>query len=135
LLSLGSSKLSDKSLSKIADSCPNLNYLSLGHNEHITDISMIDIAHSCPKLRYLSLWCCSITDETLKTVAYSCPGLQHLRLMSCGGISDVGVCAIATSCRDIIDFSFESCGVSDISVKKLHNRVQESEASIWIGVI
>ncbi|CAJ0916230.1 10038_t:CDS:2 [Entrophospora sp. SA101] len=118
-LSLGSSKLSDKSLSKIADSCPNLNYLSLGHNKHITDISMIDIAHSCPKLRYLSLWCCSITDETLKAVAYSCPGLQHLRLMSCGGISDVGVCAIATSCRNIIDFSFESCGVSDISVKKI----------------
>ena len=40
-LSLGSSKLSDKSLSKIADSCSNLNYLSLGPDKHITDISII----------------------------------------------------------------------------------------------
>ncbi|CAG8743025.1 20228_t:CDS:1 [Gigaspora rosea] len=54
-LSLGSSDLSDKSLNKIADSCPNLKYLSLECEENITDVSMIDIAHSCPKLRYLSL--------------------------------------------------------------------------------
>src|SRR5438128_96512 len=112
-LSLGFSNLSDESLSKIAHSCTNLTYLSLGRNRYIIDISMIKTAHYCPKLCYLSMWCCKITDETLKAVAYFCPKLQHLGLISCEGISDMGVCVIATSCRNIINLSFESCAVSD----------------------
>ncbi|CAG8490122.1 39054_t:CDS:2 [Gigaspora margarita] len=118
-LSLGSSDISDNSLNKIADSCSNLEYLSLECDKNITNISMIKIAHSCPKLQYLSLLHCGITDETLKAIAYFCPELQHLRLISCEGISDMGVCVIATSCRNIIDLSLEGCAVSDISVKKI----------------
>ncbi|RHZ84511.1 hypothetical protein Glove_80g5 [Diversispora epigaea] len=119
-LKLGSSKITDISLRTVAQSCINLRCLKLGYSKHITDISIIKIAQNCPYLEYLGLQTSNITDASLKQIAESCPKLLILSLVGCQKITDGGICAISSACPNMQLYALEDCeGITDISVKKI----------------
>ncbi|CAG8806102.1 18369_t:CDS:2, partial [Dentiscutata erythropus] len=119
-LKLKSYKLSDISLKKVAHLCTNLRYLKLKYNEHITDTSIVLIGQNCSYLEYLGLWGANITDASLKQIAESCPKLHTLRLIDCEKITDQGVYAIASAYPNMQKYVLDDCGeITDISVKKI----------------
>jgi hypothetical protein len=50
-LNLNNQSISDISMIKIAEGCPNINSLSLKGCENITDTSVVKIAESCPIIK------------------------------------------------------------------------------------
>ncbi|RHZ76349.1 hypothetical protein Glove_198g86 [Diversispora epigaea] len=119
-LKLESSKLSDISLKEIAQLCTNLHCLKLGYSKHITDVSIIKIVQNCPHLEYLGLRSSNITDTSLKQITESCPKLFILSLVGCQKITDESICAIALTCSNMQFYTLEDCeGITDILVKKI----------------
>ncbi|QHN78631.1 F-box protein [Arachis hypogaea] len=71
---------SDRSLALVAESCPNLEVLSIRSCPHVTDDSISRIALRCPKLRELDVsYCYEISHVSLALVGKNCPNLKVLK--------------------------------------------------------
>ena len=58
----------------------------------MNDPAIVRLATSCTQLTYLSLGLCStVKDTSLKALATHCPRLAHLNLFGCAYISERGV--------------------------------------------
>ncbi|CAJ0643991.1 13651_t:CDS:1 [Entrophospora sp. SA101] len=77
--------ISDVSVKKIAQCCPDLQYLNASWN-CISDDSICIIVRSCPNLEQLYLEGCNITDVTMTALANLC-NLQKLDIEECDRIS------------------------------------------------
>ncbi|CAH1769377.1 10942_t:CDS:1, partial [Entrophospora sp. SA101] len=77
--------ISDVSVKKIAQCCPDLQYLNASWN-CISDDSICIIVRSCPNLEQLYLEGCNITDITMTALANLC-NLQKLDIEECDRIS------------------------------------------------
>ena len=116
--------ITDRCISEITQSCPNLKYIniaSLYRDSNISSASVIEIARSCPSLVYLNLnGQPSINDESICVIARSCVNLQHLDLSFNEIITDKAICAIATGCPDMRNYFLEGCErITDKSIKKI----------------
>ncbi|XP_057760845.1 F-box protein SKIP1-like [Arachis stenosperma] len=71
---------SDRSLALVAESCSNLEVLSIRSCPHVTDDSISRIALRCPKLRELDVsYCYEISHVSLALVGKNCPNLKVLK--------------------------------------------------------
>ncbi|KAL4216584.1 hypothetical protein ACF0H5_024307 [Mactra antiquata] len=87
----GSSRLTDNTLRKIAECCPNLQSLHLNHCTKVTNGGVNSLARNCHHIIELQLnHCCRVGDDALSEIVLGCPNITCLHLMSCG-IGDTGV--------------------------------------------
>ncbi|MED6107338.1 hypothetical protein PIB30_012987 [Stylosanthes scabra] len=71
---------SDRSLAFVAESCPNLEVLSIRSCPNVTDDSISKIALRCPKLRELDVsYCYEISHDSLALIGKNCPNLKVLK--------------------------------------------------------
>ncbi|KAJ4844064.1 hypothetical protein Tsubulata_029257 [Turnera subulata] len=71
---------SDRSLSLVADRCPNLEVLSIRSCPNVTDASVAQIAYKCTKLRELDIsYCYEISHESLVMIGSNCANLKVLK--------------------------------------------------------
>ena len=102
--------ITDKGLSSIVNSCPNLSVLDLRLCRQITDIGMDAIARSCKHLTSLNLGDCQqISESALKKVASSCKSLTTLVLLRWEHLTNEGLEAIAVSRPGFTSLSLFGC--------------------------
>ncbi|KAL0289257.1 UNVERIFIED_CONTAM: F-box protein SKIP1 [Sesamum angustifolium] len=71
---------SDRSLSLVAQRCPNLEVLSIKSSPHVTDAIMAEIASGCPKIKELNIsYCYEISHKTLAIIGSHCPNIYMLK--------------------------------------------------------
>ncbi|XVE53634.1 hypothetical protein DITRI_Ditri03aG0018700 [Diplodiscus trichospermus] len=71
---------SDLSLNLAAQSCPNLQVLSIKSSPHVTDASIALIAYHCRNLKQLDIsYCYEISHESLVLIGRNCPNLTVLK--------------------------------------------------------
>ncbi|KVH88849.1 F-box protein SKIP1-like [Cynara cardunculus var. scolymus] len=71
---------SDRSLSLVAQRCPNLEVLSIKSCPNVTDESMVNLASGCPKLRELDIsYCYEISHESLVMLGRKCTKIVTLK--------------------------------------------------------
>jgi hypothetical protein len=82
----GYHKLTDFSISLLANKCPDLIYLELGFC-NITDESLFAIVFNCSKLQYLGLKGTSVSDCTVEHLPQGCPNLSFINLDRCAKVT------------------------------------------------
>uniref|UniRef100_G3SKT3 F-box and leucine-rich repeat protein 13 n=1 Tax=Gorilla gorilla gorilla TaxID=9595 RepID=G3SKT3_GORGO len=126
-------RLSDASVMKLSERCPNLNYLSLRNCEHLTaqgigyivnifslvsiDLSGTDISNEGlnvlsrhKKLKELSVSeCYRITDDGIQAFCKSSLILEHLDVSYCSQLSDMIIKALAIYCINLTSLSIAGC--------------------------
>jgi hypothetical protein len=114
-LNIGPRGLSDMSMIKIVEGCPNLKHIDM-FSVNITDLSINRIADccrhmkSCPHLNVLSLSSCTdVTDAGIIRIAEGCPNLKRLMLLSCSNITDTGLMRIAECCPSLERGNIKDC--------------------------
>lgn len=71
---------SDRSISHVAQRCPNLEVLSIKSCPNVTDESMIKLASNCPKLKELDIsYCYEISHKSLVALGQKCTKLKTLK--------------------------------------------------------
>ncbi|KAK4479462.1 hypothetical protein RD792_014976 [Penstemon davidsonii] len=69
-----------RSLSLVAQRCPNLQILSIKSSPHVNDEIMTEIASGCPKIKELDIsYCYEISHKSLATMGSHCDDLHILR--------------------------------------------------------
>src|SRR5205823_11980450 len=63
-------------------------HLSLNSCICLTNRCITEIACSCPELRHLELGDCSISNKAVEEIAHNCTNLKYLSLKVCKGISE-----------------------------------------------
>lgn len=81
---------SSKILSYIADNCPQITHIDIGHLTVFTNDDLIKFASKCSKLKYANFEDTRIEDSFLERLASDCPNLEHLKLSSCLLITEQG---------------------------------------------
>lgn len=97
--------LTDRSLKKIAELCPDLRSFQTNGNK-LTDEGIQKLAALCPKLEVLDLSAtCNckgdVTDAGVTKLSQVCPLLQEIYLTGHNQITDKGVLAIAFNCHQL----------------------------------
>ena len=81
-----------------AENCPNLQWLMTLHCIKLTDASITAVADHCPNLMVLAVaWCTKLTDASIAAVAAGCPNLKALMLDGSTKLTKVSLAAIASS--------------------------------------
>ncbi|XP_073277323.1 F-box protein SKIP1 [Primulina huaijiensis] len=74
------SHCSTRSLSLVAERCPNLEVLSISSSAHVSDEIMAEIASGCPKIKELDVsYCHEISHKSLATIGSHCSNIKILR--------------------------------------------------------
>ncbi|XP_040827156.1 dynein regulatory complex subunit 6 [Ochotona curzoniae] len=123
----------DDSVIRLAERCPNLNYLSLRNCEHLTDLGIENIVNIFSlvsvdlsgtvisneglillsrhkKLKELSLSDCSkFTDVGIQIFCKSSRNLEHLDVSYCPQLSDEIIKALAIYCVNLTSLNIAGC--------------------------
>lgn len=113
-------KISDQGLFHIGSNCKKLQELDLYRCTGISDNGLAAIASGCRKLRKLNLcYCAQITDKGLKHL--SClEELSDLELRLLVKVSSVGLTAIATGCKSLVELDIKRCySIDDMALRAL----------------
>ena len=86
----GIPKLTSKTLSIIADNCPQITHIDIGHLTVFTNDDLIKFTSKCSKLIYANFEDTRIEDSALERLASDCPNLEHLKLSNCLLITEQG---------------------------------------------
>lgn len=71
---------SDRSLSLVAERCPNLQVLSIKSSPNVSDGMIDKIANGCPQLRELDVsYCYEVSHKSLAAIGKHCPQLRIFR--------------------------------------------------------
>jgi len=73
-----------KSLKLIADKCPQLTYIGIGH---LSNASFTKMVESCPKLRHANFEDTNFNDSTLDLMSKHCPDLEYLNIAGCRDVT------------------------------------------------
>ncbi|PKK56584.1 hypothetical protein RhiirC2_799705 [Rhizophagus irregularis] len=133
--------VTDKSISCILNSCPNLRKLGIAYSrgdikdastlmrkcfsiEYIdfsgtmalqNDVLIIAIIKRSPNLRHLEIDHNDIDDEVTEAIAHTCHKLEYLDLGDCGFVSEPSICNVIRSCPKLQHLDLSYC---DITTKK-----------------
>ncbi|RHZ76347.1 hypothetical protein Glove_198g80 [Diversispora epigaea] len=112
--------ISDRTISAIAHSCPNLYHLSLKGCHNITDNSVNNLLQHIHNLKFLELdQCRFITDSSIHNIANFCPKLEHLDIGACDA-SNISICNIVHSCKNLKYLDIRCCClVTDIVINEI----------------
>ena len=79
--------LSSRSLILIADKCPQLTHIGIGHLIHFSGTSITQLVTNCPKLIYANFEDTNFNDTALAKMSENCPDLEYLNISGCGHIT------------------------------------------------
>jgi hypothetical protein len=122
VVSVGNGVISDLSIVRLVEGCPNLHKLDAGFGQNITDMSIIGKAEGYPRphLHTLKLSdCYNITDISIGRVAKGCPNLRSLNLMRCDKITDMSILNLPEGCPNLHTLDLSYCNITDLSMLKL----------------
>lgn len=106
-------RITDDALKLIAQSCPQLQCLDLGHCRDLTGRTLSSVAMHCPSLCRLVLTGCNLAAHAgLSAVIKQCP-LQHLNLHACSGFVDLALQDVATHCPTLTHLDVSCCADMD----------------------
>ena len=89
---LATLNITEKSIKKIGELCPNLKVLDIGWMEFkITDKVMEKVATNCTRLEHLGLSDVEITDQTLVLLGRNCQEIKDLELLGCETVTEAGI--------------------------------------------
>eukprot|EP01090_Pellita_catalonica_P015094 TRINITY_DN3994_c0_g1_i1.p1 TRINITY_DN3994_c0_g1~~TRINITY_DN3994_c0_g1_i1.p1 ORF type:complete len:802 (-),score=55.12 TRINITY_DN3994_c0_g1_i1:40-2226(-) len=98
----------------------SLTRLSLSGCTKITDKALRILGQSCLGLVWLDISGCeSVTDSGLAAIASGCPALENLSLAECTRISDPGIADLARKCPHLQSLSVAFCTVSNMALCSL----------------
>eukprot|EP01112_Ceratiomyxa_fruticulosa_P015539 TRINITY_DN4575_c0_g1_i1.p1 TRINITY_DN4575_c0_g1~~TRINITY_DN4575_c0_g1_i1.p1 ORF type:complete len:437 (-),score=34.10 TRINITY_DN4575_c0_g1_i1:41-1177(-) len=122
----GCAKLTDSSITKIAQNCTQLQWLNLKGCSLITDGSIVTLSQNCQQLDTLFLWNSpQVTDRSITKLSTNCTQLQVLGLESCSQITDNLITQIATNCKHLSELYLSGCTqITDTSVILLSQKCQ-----------
>ncbi|RHZ85706.1 hypothetical protein Glove_62g15 [Diversispora epigaea] len=126
--------ISDRTISAIAHSCPNLYHLSLKGCHNITDNSVNNLLQHIHNLKFLKLdQCRFITDSSIRNIANFCPKLEHLDIGTCDA-SDISICNIVHSCKNLKYLDIRCCRlVTDIVTNEIAQHCSNLEFLSIVG--
>jgi hypothetical protein len=119
----------------IAVKCSNLTTLCFANSVDIAETLLISIIKHCANLRVLSIWnVLTISDKAFMAVALHLPQLESLYAQNCP-VSDVGVCAVAQSCRHLQEIFIGAldplCPITDDSILDIVRHCPELQV-LWL---
>mmetsp|Transcript_25130 Transcript_25130/g.24061 ORF Transcript_25130/g.24061 Transcript_25130/m.24061 type:complete len:279 (-) Transcript_25130:419-1255(-) len=110
--------LSDMSVIKIVEDCPNLKHIGMSSG-NITDLSMNRIADCCRHTKSLIVpMCYNITYSSMIRIAERCPNMEVFDLSDCEDITDIGMVRIAECCN-IHLLEMRASRITDISAIRI----------------
>ncbi|XP_025058298.1 uncharacterized protein LOC106722119 [Alligator sinensis] len=117
----GCHALTAKSLSSIAEECPNLQTLNIGRVPEVTHVCLSNIVKHLKKLSALNVTGLSVVrDHVVHFIVTQCPKLESLILSSCSQVTDLSLVEISTYLQTIRYLDVSSCKkVTDIGVQAL----------------
>ncbi|CAG8793746.1 36344_t:CDS:1 [Gigaspora margarita] len=126
--------ISDRTISAIAHSCPNLYHLSLKGCHNITDNSVNKLFQHIYNLKFLELdQCRFITDSSICNIANSCPKLEHLDIGACDA-SNASICNIVHSCKKLKYLNIRCCRlITDIVINEIAQHCSNLEFLSIVG--
>jgi hypothetical protein len=88
----GCGNITDSSIIRIAEGCPDLRSLNVSTDPTsipiVTDVSVIRLAEKYPKLNSLNLRnCVNITDASIIKLSKGCPDIHTLQTHNCHGVT------------------------------------------------
>ena len=83
--------LTSRSIIMIADKCPNLTYIDIGHLEMFTKIDILYLVSNCSRLKYANFERTNIGDDSLRMLAHNCSDLEEMNLSGCEEITYGGI--------------------------------------------
>ena len=75
--------LSCRSLDLIADKCPQLTHIGIGHIWNVSRVSITQLVSRCPKLKYANFEATDCNDTALNMMSQNCPDLEYLNIVGC----------------------------------------------------
>ena len=98
----------------------SLTNLSLNYCSSFNDASLTNVASNCRNLRVVSLRSTDIGDNGLSTLAQRCSTLTNADFGECSKITDVGVEAVASGNKGLLEIRVDRCpSVTESSVLAL----------------
>ena len=89
--------LSSRSLILIADKCPQLTHIGIGHLIHFSGTSITQLVTNCPKLIYANFEDTSFNDTALAKMSENCPNLEYLNIAGCANVTEEALERLADS--------------------------------------
>ncbi|CAO3597872.1 unnamed protein product [Absidia cylindrospora] len=104
--------------------------MDLSDITNITDTTIIKIANTCPNLQGLNLSMCKddrerctgVTDLGIVTLAGKCRHLRRIKLNNCDSLTDASALALARHCPRLLEID---CPVTDEALMTIFTRLRE----------
>ena len=90
-------KLSSESLNLIANKCPQLTHIGIGHLRSLSDTSIIKLVTNCPKLKHANFADTCFNDTALDMMSENCPNLEYLNIARCWRVTEEALERFANS--------------------------------------
>lgn len=116
-------EITDVGVTKIAKNCTQLQRLTLFDCYKVTDVGINKIGENCSQLQSLNLrGCYYVTDSGITKIGNGCPKLQELNLLGCYYVTDSGISKIAEGCPQLYYLNLSNCSdVTDVGITKIIN--------------
>ena len=86
----------------------------------VTDTSVTALANNCSGLTEIWLaYCSKITDTSVTALAEHCSGLTKILLFRCSNITDYSVTALANNCSGLTMIDLSGCSKITVTTKQL----------------
>jgi hypothetical protein len=113
-------EITDLGIIYLTERCHNLRHFAFTECENISDVCIIRISETCPMLQSLSFKFGEVTDDGLSGIAKGCPNLQSLIIKGCVNISDVGIEMVAKGCPNLLKLRLKYCDcITDLGIIKI----------------
>ncbi|GES90370.1 kinase-like domain-containing protein [Rhizophagus clarus] len=138
-------RITDKSISCILNSCPNLRKLDIAYSKgNVKDTStlmkrcfnieyldfsgvmtlwndrlIIAFIKRSPNLRHIEISDNDITDKVTEALAHSCHKLEYLDLSCCDFVSVPSICNIIRSCPKLQHLNLGGCNITSKTIKEI----------------
>ncbi len=138
-------QITDKSISCILNSCPNLRNLDIAYSKgDVKDASMliqrclsieyldfagvmafrndaliVAIIRASPNLRHLEIGHNDIGDEVTEALAHTCHKLEYLDLDSCDFVSEPSICNVIRSCPKLQHLNLSYCNITSKTIEEI----------------
>ena len=111
--------LTSRSIIMIADKCPNLTYIDIGHLEMFTKIDILYLVSNCSRLKYANFERTNIGDDSLRMLAHNCSDLEEMNLSGCEEITYGGIKFFLNGAAN---FKLKHLDISDCEIYQAYMR-------------
>eukprot|EP00026_Physarum_polycephalum_P009197 Phypoly_transcript_09311.p1 GENE.Phypoly_transcript_09311~~Phypoly_transcript_09311.p1 ORF type:complete len:426 (+),score=66.77 Phypoly_transcript_09311:30-1280(+) len=105
----GGGTVTDVSIMTLSQNCPNLEHLSFNALKFVTDTAICAIAQQCPSLKSLQISGCEVTDVGINAIATHCKNLELFSMVGLPLVSDDSVLKILENCEKLQLLDMANC--------------------------